>query len=59
MKEEYSLLRATIELVFIKQLNETKWYQFRKRSKIARLRDLRIKEMEARNHSRQNLSVVK
>jgi len=34
MKEEFSLLRYTIELAYIKKLNELKWWQFSKRKEI-------------------------
>ncbi len=39
MKEEFSLLRITIEFTFIEKLNECKWYQFGKKRKANQWRD--------------------
>lgn len=44
MKEEFSLLRYTIELAFIKKLNECKWWQFSKRRKVYQWREQQLRK---------------
>ena len=42
MKEEFSILRYTIELTFIEKLNECKWWQFAKRRKVYQWREQQL-----------------
>lgn len=44
MKEEFSLLRYTIELTYIKKLNELKWWQFAKRRKVYQWRGQQLRK---------------
>ena len=44
MKEEFSILRYTIELTFIKKLNECKWWQFAKRKKAYKWREQQLRK---------------
>jgi|SRR5690606_13496394 len=44
IKEEYSMLRHTIELTFIKKLNECKWWQFKKRRKVYKWREQKLRK---------------
>lgn len=43
-KEEFSLLRFTVELAFIKKLKECHWWQFSKRKKIYAWREEKLKK---------------
>ena len=42
MKEGFSLLRYTIELVYIKKLNQLKWWQFSKRKEVNKWRESKL-----------------
>ena len=42
MKEKFSLLRYTIELAYIKKLNELKWWQFSKRKEVNKWRESQL-----------------
>ena len=44
MKEEFSLLRYTIELAYIKKLNELKWWQFSKRKEVDKWRESQLQK---------------
>lgn len=44
MKEEFSLLRYTIEMTYIKKLNELKWWQFSKRKEVNKWRDTQLQK---------------
>ena len=44
MKEEFNLLRYTIELTYIKKLNELKWWQFSKRKGVNKWRELQLRK---------------
>ena len=46
MKDEYSLGRYAIELIFISKLRDLKWWQFLKRKKIHEWRNAQLKKME-------------
>jgi len=45
MKEEFSMYRYTIELTFIKKLDECKWYQFSKRRNVYKWRDDKLNKL--------------
>ena len=38
-EEKFPLLKYTIELAFIKKLNDCKWYQFKRRRKVYKWRE--------------------
>ena len=42
MKEDYSLFRYTIELIFMKRIKECRWWQFSKRNKIYQWREQKL-----------------
>jgi hypothetical protein len=44
MKEEFSLLRYTIEMIYIKKLNELKWWQFSKRKEVNKWRESELQK---------------
>lgn len=44
MKEEFNLLRYTIELTYIKKLNELKWWQFTKRKEVNKWRESHLQK---------------
>lgn len=48
MKEDFNLLRYTIELTYIKKLNELKWWQFSKRKEVNKWRELQLNVSQQR-----------
>lgn len=44
MKEEFSLLRYTIELTYIKKLSDLRWWQLSKRKEVDKWRESKLQK---------------